>query len=199
HRTRLYVKRDGSFGRARFQIRDKKFDFVKNSAWSIAENSFRGTHELAGLKVLLMLLSNWDVKDERDLAEGPNTAIFRVTEGGTTTQFYSFFDWGSTLGQWGGLMRRDRSDCSGFALDTPKFVKGVHAGIIEWGFVGKRGEDVTSGITVEDVRWLLRYLHRITPEQIQAGLRASGATDRQTACWADSIQARIRQLEAVAR
>jgi hypothetical protein len=194
-RASRYVKPDGSFRNARFQIRDKKFDFVKNSAWSIAENPFRGTYELAGLKILLMLLSNWDVKDNRDLAEGPNTAIFNVSG----SQFYSFFDWGSTLGRWGGLMRRDRSDCSGFALDTPKFAKSSGNGAIEWGFEGKHGEDVTSGITVEDVRWLLPYLRRITQEQLQAGLTASGATARQTACWSDSIQARIRQLEAVAR
>ena len=199
HRGSQYVKSDGSFRNARFQIRDKKFDFVKDSAWSITENPFRGTHELAGLKILLMLLSNWDVKDNRDLAEGPNTAIFRVTEAGGPVQFYSFFDWGSTLGYWGGLMRRDRSDCSAYALDTLKFVKRTGNGAIEWGYSGKRDKDVTSGITVEDIRWLLQYLHRITPEEIHAGLKASGATDRQTACWSDSIQARLRQLEAVAR
>ncbi len=198
HRAREFVRPDGSFRHARFQVRDKKFEFVKDSAWSLADNPFRGTHEFAGLKILLMLLSNWDTKDERDVVEGPNTAVFRTNEGGGPVQFYSFFDWGSTLGRWGGLMRRDRSDCSGFAADTPKFVRSAHGGPIAWGYSGKH-EEVRSGITADDIRWLLQYLHRITPEEIQAGLKASGATDRQTACWSDSIQDRIRQLEAVAR
>ena len=32
--------------------------------------------ELNGLKILVMLLSNWDTKDRRDVARGSNTAIF---------------------------------------------------------------------------------------------------------------------------
>ena len=44
--------------------------------WAWHDNPFVGTHELNGLKILMMLVSNWDNKDVRDVARGSNTAIF---------------------------------------------------------------------------------------------------------------------------
>lgn len=198
-RARRYVNPNGTLQRARFQLRDpREMDFVKNGAWSLADNQFRGTHELAGLRVLIMLLSNWDAKDSREGEEAANTAIFRVP--GAQPEFeYSFFDWGSALGRWGHFMRRTRSDCSGFADDTPDFIKGVTGNSVEFGYSGKNGEDVKAGITVDDLRWLAPYLGRITDEEIRAGLTSSGATARQTTCWAESLRNRIQQVQAVAR
>ena len=96
-------------------------------------------------------------------------------------------------------MDRTRSDCSGFSLETPDFIKGVRGNVVEWGYIGKRTRDVTENITVDDLRWLAPFLERITPAEIRSGLKASGATDRQTACWAGALENRMRQIEAVAR
>lgn len=199
HRARSFVDRDGTMQRARFQLRDpKELDFVKDGAWSLADNPFRGTHEFAGLRVLLMLLSNWDAKDSREGEEEANTGIFRMP--GAQPEFeYSFFDWGSTLGRWGHLMRRTRSDCSGFADDTPDFITGVAGKTVKFGYSGKHEDDVKAGITVDDLRWLVPYLSSITDEEIRLGLTASGATPRQTTCWAESLRNRIQQVQAVAR
>jgi hypothetical protein len=201
-RVRRMVKSDGSFGPARFQLRDaKELKFLKDHAWSLKDNPFLGSSQFAGLRMVLMLLSNWDGKDSRDGQEEANTAAFQGP--GPTGQqpelLYSFFDWGSTLGRWGGLMRRTRSDCSGFVADTPHFVEGVQNGEVEFGYSGKHGEDVKAGISVEDVRWLAPYLQRIADADIRAGLKGSGATDRQTVCWAGALEDRIGQLEQVAR
>jgi hypothetical protein len=199
-RAQRMLKADGSFERARFQLRDgKELQFLKGQAWSMADNPFRGSHEFAGLRTLIMLLSNWDIKDSRDGQEEANTAVFRAGSTGHLELLYSFFDWGSTLGRWGGVMRRTRSDCSGFVLDTPALVSGVHGNIVEWGYSGKRARDVTDAITVEDLKWLAPYLERITDTEIRAGLKASGATERQTTCWAGALTDRMQQLEAVAR
>ena len=195
HRSRRVVKKDGTFARARFQLRDAKdFQFLKGRTWAWDENPFRGTHELAGLKIVMMLLSNWDAKDARDGDESNNN-VFRAPQG----LLYSVYDWGASLGRWGSVLRRDQSDCSAYFEDSAGFVRGVRRGAIEWGFTGKHGDDLKRGITVDDVRWLLPYLLRITPEQLRAGLQASGATGRQTGCWAGAIAERIRQLQAVAR
>ena len=45
-------------------------------SWAWNDNPFLGSRELQGLKILIMLLSNWDTKDRRDVARGSNTAIF---------------------------------------------------------------------------------------------------------------------------
>jgi hypothetical protein len=198
-RARHLVHPDGTFLRARFQLRDEKHEqFLKNSAWSLADNPFRGTHEYAGLRVVMMLLSNWDAKDVRDGEEESNTAVFRIP-GAQPELEYSLFDWGSTLGSWGKLMRRTRSDCSGYAADTPKLITAVRGNVVEWGYEGKHQDDVRGFITVEDLRWLAPYLARITDEQIRAGLKASGATGRQTACWAEAIGSRVREIQMVAQ
>ena len=198
-RARGFVQPDGTMQRARFQLRDpKEMDFVKDSAWSLAANPFRGTREFAGLRVVLMLLSNWDAKDSREGAEEANTAIFRLP--GAQPEFeYSFFDWGSALGRWGHLLRRTRSDCSGFARDTPDFITGVAGNTVQFGYSSKHEEDVKAGITVDDLRWIAPYLARITDQEIRAGLASSGATPRQAACWAESLRNRIQQVQAVAR
>jgi hypothetical protein len=52
---------------------------------------------------------------------------------------------------------------------------------------------------VEDVRWLLPYLSRATPDGISVALKTSGATERQAHCWAMSIENRIEQLQAIAK
>jgi hypothetical protein len=112
---------------------------------------------------------------------------------------YSFFDWGSTLGRWGNITRRTRSDCSGFSADTPHLITGINGNVVVWGYSGKHEDDIRNGITIDDLRWLAPYLSAVAAEQIRAGLKSSGATDRQTASWTDSLESRIQEVEAVAR
>ncbi len=70
------VDASGRFGDARFELDDPAVEkLFEEHSWSWTDNPFVGTRELAGLKVLLMLLSNWDNKDQRDVARGSNTAI----------------------------------------------------------------------------------------------------------------------------
>ncbi len=195
-RARHFVQPDGTFVRARFQLREPTMAFLRNHAWSLADNPFRGSRQFAGLRVVMMLLSNWDAKDVREGEEQSNTGVFRAPDG---ELLYSVFDWGSALGRWGKLMRRTRSDCSGFTADSPDLITGVRGNIVEWRYSGKNQDDVKSGITVDDLRWLAPYLERITAEEIRAGLKASGATPRQTACWAGALEYRMRAIEAVAQ
>lgn len=193
------VSRDGHFTKARFQPRGQpNFVFMPKLNWQWADNPFLGTREFAGLKILMMLLSNWDNKDAEP-KEDSNNGVFRVPYQGREQYFYGVFDWGGSLGRWGHSLRRDQSDCAGFTLDTPRFVRRTREGRIEWAYQGKHSEVMKIGITVDDIRWLLTYLHRITPDQMLTGLKASGATDRQSGCWAGSIERRIAMLEAVSR
>ena len=65
------------FTAARFELDDPavKKHFEEHS-WAWNDNPFLGSRELQGLKIVNMLLSNWDTKDRRDVARGSNTAIF---------------------------------------------------------------------------------------------------------------------------
>ena len=49
----------------------------------------------------------------------------------------------------------------------------------------------TTGISTEDIRWLLIYLGRVTDEELRAGLRASGAAESIIEIYTRSIRDRI--------
>jgi hypothetical protein len=57
--------------------------------------------------------------------------------------------------------------------------------------------DITDGITVSDVRWLLPWLSGITQDDFSVGFLASGATASDADRFARSIRNRIAQLECL--
>lgn len=195
------IQEDGAFIDACFRLNDPRVDkLFEEHSWSWTDNPFVGTPELAGLKVLLMLLSNWDNKDQRDVARGSNTAIYihRVPPRRGEAR-YLIADWGAGMGRWGTtVVTRGRWDPDAFASQTPQFVAGVQDGFVQFGYSGQRTGDAREGIRVEDVRWVCRYLGRITDDQLRAALAASGATAEEVESFASSLRARIEQLRAVA-
>jgi len=186
------LKQDGSFSNGRFQWRDPEYRFLKES-WSWTKNPFRGSSQLAGLKVLIMLVSNWDNKDSSNI--GPNTAIFQHGR----ERVYAFTDWGSGMGRWGHMTGQTDWRCDDFAAQTPEFVKGVKAGYVQFGYDGGHERDFYSDIRPRDLRWLLHYLGRLSDDQIKAGLRASGATPAEEECFAKALRARIDALRTASR
>ncbi|HEX8184964.1 MAG TPA: hypothetical protein VF747_09445 [Blastocatellia bacterium] len=199
-RAKECVAEDCTFKDARFELDEagveKLFD---EHGWSWNDNPFVGTRELNGLKIMLMLTSNWDNKDVRDVARGSNTAIFnyRLADGGVEAR-YLIIDWGASMGKWGSFVFRGKWDCAGYEAQTPEFVKGVEGGKVNWGYVGQRTEDAKEGISVEDVRWLYGYVGRMTDEQVRDGLVASGATAEEVESFSRAIRERINQLKRVA-
>jgi hypothetical protein len=145
----------------------------------------------------MMLVSNWDGKDARDAA-GSNTAVLRQRDAQPPVYLYAMTDWGASLGSWGGFFKRDRWNAAAYEHQTPKFVQGVKDGNIVWGYEGKHSEDITSGITVEDARWLLTWIGGITTGDLRVGLSASGASPAYAERLSLAIRNRIDQLQQVA-
>jgi hypothetical protein len=142
-----------------------------------------------------MLLSNWDTKDRRDVARGSNTAIFEHDTPGGREARYLITDRGGSMGSWGAsIMTRARWDAAGYVAQTPQFVAGVEEGVVKFGYAGQRTEDIATGITIDDVRWLCRRLERITDAQIHAALEASGATAEERDLFSRALRDRINQL-----
>lgn len=194
-RAKSYVKPDGSFTNARFERqRDKgvkKLD--EDQSWSWVDNPFVGSKELAGLRIMVMLASNWDNKDLRDVKRGSNTAIFQSKDEAR----YLVTDWGGSMGKWGNFLSREKWDCRGYQSQTKNFVKRSRNGIVEFGYTGQHTSDFAKDIKVSDVQWLMQYLGRITDEQIREALEASGATADEQTCFTAAIRERINQLQAV--
>ena len=194
-RAKPFLGKQGQFSYARFKIhQSKKVTRAEGMDWSWADNPFVGTHELNGLKILMMLMSNWDAKDARD-GKGSNTAVYAIPGSEGERLLYAFDDWGATLGKWGSFFSRDKWNADGYSVQTRDFARSDGGETIRWGYRGKHAKDITAGVGVEDVRWLLAYLSRVSDEELRAGLRASGAASAEIAEYADAIRRRISQLQ----
>ena len=195
-RAKKHVSSDGSFTNARFEFKEKGISKqTDKESWRWDNNPFFGTRELNGLRIMVMLTSNWDPKDKRD--DESNTAIYTKRKTGAVT--YVMSDWGATMGKWGGVLTREKWDCAGFSSQTKKFVTGRDGRFVKFGYDGKRQHDMIDDISINDVKWLLGYVGRITDAQIRAGLEASGATREEVDCFALALRERINQLRNVAR
>jgi hypothetical protein len=193
------IDTSGHFTDARFELDEagviKHFD---EHSWAWNDNPFVGTHELNGLKIVMMWLSNWDAKDVRDVARGSNTAIFEYPgRDGHREARYLIIDWGGALGRWGNVVQRGRWDCEGFAAESAAFVKGVDGGFVRFGYTGQRTSDIAAGIRVDDVRWLMNTLGGLTDAQMAAAVAASGGTPDEVTGFTRALRARLNALAAV--
>jgi hypothetical protein len=186
------IDKSGRFKAARFQLRSKEPKFLKYVTWSWEDNPFVKTPELGGLKVLMMLLSDWDNKDARDAeSRGTNTGIYQ-RDG---LLYYFVDDWGGSMGSWGKYFTRDKWNADHFLKQSPDFVT-VKNGRLDWGYVGQHSS-LLKDVTRDDVRWLLQYLGRVSDDQLRVGLTASGATLDERDKYVRALRQRIDMLKTV--
>ena len=200
-RARRCIDENGGFCDARFELDEpgvvKHFD---EHSWAWNDNPFVGTPELNGLKIMMMLVSNWDNKDVRDVARGSNTAIFEyaMNRDGLEAR-YLIIDWGAALGTWGSnVLSRGRWDFEAFSAQNDEFIAGIDGETVLWGYKGQRTADAIMGISRSDVRWLVTYLRGITDDQLASGLRASGATESEITDFTAALRGRLDRLREVA-
>jgi hypothetical protein len=176
---------NGAFRNARFQL---KSPALANPAgkWNLSDSNLKGSRELAGYKVLFVLLSNWDVKPQ-------NLSIVNVNG----DQVYALTDWGASMGRSAELTGRSKWDCARYASDSQHLIDGVDNGFVVFNYEGKQGIEIRKGIHVEDVQWLMQRLGKLTDAQIDAALRASGATPDEVACFGKAFRNRLNQLRMV--
>jgi hypothetical protein len=199
-RARTRIDDAGKFIEARFELEEPHVrKMFEEHSWAWDDNPFVGSPQLNGLKIVVMLLSNWDTKDRRDVARGSNTAIFeyRISRWRREAH-YLITDWGGSMGRWGSnIVTRGRWDPEGFEAQTPQFVTRVDGDLVRFGYSGQRTADVAQNISVADVRWLYQYLGRISDAQLRDALLASGATDEEADRFGRALRDRIAQLGRV--
>jgi hypothetical protein len=189
------VDEAGRFTAARFELDDPTITkLFEEHSWSWSDNPFVGTRELQGLKILAMLLSNWDTKDRRDVARGSNTAIFEHPFRHGREARYLITDWGGAMGRWGNAITRGRWDPAAYETQTAEFITAVEDGVVKFGYSGQRTEDIAVGITPDDVGWFVRYASRLTDRQLSDALTASGASEEERAQFLRALRERIDQL-----
>ena len=188
---RATIEGKGTFENVRFEARPE--NVKRFGEWRWDSNPFAGTRELQGLKILMALIENWDIKND-------NNRVLAVSGEGGTELHYVVSDLGATFGKTGGqggpiaLLRQvkgSRNEPEEYVSD--KFVEGVEGGRVRLHFSGKNS-DLMRDITVEDARWLAGILSRLTDEQIEDAFRAANYTPEEVRILADAVKARIAEL-----
>ncbi|MGH9958510.1 MAG: hypothetical protein ACREBC_15485 [Pyrinomonadaceae bacterium] len=186
----------------------KRESMKRGSTWSWQNNMFEDTRQLSGLKVLMILLNNFDAHP------GNNRIIYSDSPGGGREARYYVSDLGATLGRAGGLGgTRTKNDLADF-LST-KFVRTVDArdGVVEFDYdtrprgfghlsvlhpIYYRGqvnkEKAMRGIPVAHARWIGSLLAQLSDEQLRDAFRAANYEDGTREAYVRSLRERINQL-----
>ena len=178
---------------------------VEGPEWSWRDSPFEGSREMSGLKVLMILLNNFDAR------KGNNHILYADGPDGREAR-YVVTDLGATLGRAGGLGgKRVKNDLEAF-LST-RFVRGVDDGVVEFDFDTRprgfghlsvlhpkyyRGEvkkeAAMRGIPVEHAAWIGSLLSRLGDEQLRDAFRAAGYGGAVTEGYVRALRERIDQL-----
>ena len=178
----LEIQGKGTFQNVKLEARPK--DVKRDGDWPWQGNPFDGKPEFQGLKILMVLINNWDMKDD-------NNAIL-ATKGVTTSERrYIISDLGATFGKTGGVISRSRNKPSDYVKS--EFVKGVKGNVVEFNYGGKNGK-LFDNITVKDAKWLAGWLRRLSDHQIKDAFRAANYTAEEVEMLAVAVRARINTL-----
>jgi hypothetical protein len=178
------IEGKGAFKNVRFEARPEGVKRLENWMWGV--NPFFGSREYQGLKVMMVLLDNWDIKDE-------NNKILRVrdAESGSEELDYIISDLGATFGKTGGAFSRTRNEPEDYA--KAKFIKGVEKGRVKFHYSGKRG-DLFKDITVEQAHWLGELVSRLSDQQINDAFRAANYSQAEISLLAQAFKSRVTEL-----
>ena len=208
-RGRDYVVGDIVRG-ARFE--PKRDNMEPGSRWDWRDNPFENTQALSGLKVLMILLNNFDAH------AGNNRIIYVNGRHGREARYY-VSDLGATLGRAGGLGgTRTKNDLTDF-LST-KFVRGVDMrdGVVEFDYDTRpkglghlsvvqpfyyreqvNKEKAMRGIPIAHARWIGSLLAQLSDEQLRDAFRAANYSDGVRESYVSSLRERINQLTELPR
>lgn len=199
-RGQQFVGRDGDVKEVRLQ---KGPHGKKVGTWNWRHNPFKGTREFNGLRVMMALLSNWDLKDE-------NNAVYADSKTAGVA-LYEVSDLGASLGRSGDSYTNSMTKGNLAAYRRSKFISKVRANDVSFNFPThlpflyvfnlprfisySRLHWIGQHIPRDDVKWMASRLAELTPSQIRDAFRAAGYSSEQIEAYAGTVEARIAALQ----
>ncbi len=195
---------DGCFYGARLKREPGHVKKVDN--WEWRKNPFYGTREFNGLRVLMALINNWDLKTVNNLIlRRPDSRSSNAAE------IYLVSDLGSSFGtsNWirpldhakGNLLSYNQSKFIRKATDEyvdlniatrPAIINAVNLPLylqyLKMGWIGKH-------IPRTDARWMGGMLSRLSRQQIRDAFRAAGYSQFQIDGFTEIVLNRIAELK----
>ncbi len=178
----LVIQGKGTFKNVKLEARPN--DVKRDGYWLWASNPFVGKPEFQGLKIMMVLFNNWDMKDD-------NNAILAVKGDTNSERRFIISDLGATFGKTGGIISRSRNKPSDYV--KAEFVRGVKGNVVDFNYGGKMGK-AFDGITVDDAKWVASWLSRLSDEQLKDAFRSANYTPEEVDQLAAAVRSRINAL-----
>jgi hypothetical protein len=184
------IEGKGAFENVRFEARPE--NIKRLGEWKWDDNPFSGTIELQGLKIMMVLLDNWDIKDSNN-----RILVVKNEETGDTELRYIVSDLGTTFGKTGMTgLSRSRNKPADFV--KAKYIDEIKGNRVDFHFSAKRKE-LFRNITVEQAKWLGDLLGRLSDEQISDAFRAANYNAEEVQMLTDAFRSRINDLVSLRR
>jgi hypothetical protein len=195
-RGRQFVSADGVVRGVRLERRVN--GQKKSGNWSWFKNPLVRTKELNGLRIMMALINNWDLKDT-------NNVIYE--EKGEEPR-YAISDLGATFGRTGNPLFRSKSNLRDYR--GTKFIQTVKPEYVDF-FLSSRPfiltvfdipnyvrrtkmQGVVKHIPRAHAKWLGQLLGKLSTEQIRDCFRAAGYSPEEVEGYARVVQGRIADL-----
>jgi hypothetical protein len=180
---RVTIPGKGTFYNVRFEARP---DNLKRAGeWQWKKNPFVGTPELQGLKVMMALINNWDLKDSNNV----------ILKDGNELH-YAISDLGATFGHasttplfW--RFTRSRNNPTNYAKSN--FFEKVKGNRVVLHFGGKNS-GLMKDISIQDAQWIASLLSQLSDAQIRDAFRAANYTPGQINLLAGEVRERTNEL-----
>lgn len=205
HRGRRLVEPDGSMKNVRFKKAPDGEE--KIATWQWRDNPFIGSRELNGLRVLMAVMNNWDLKDV-------NNAVLRgenSESGAAVKDTYVISDLGSSFGtnNWVRPLTKAKGNLESYR--ESKFIRKVTPDHVDF-YIGLRPSLINAGdfpryvkylkmnwlgknIPRADAKWMGDLLGQLSPGQIQDAFRAAGYSPEEARGFSAVVLHRIDELK----
>lgn len=200
HRGQKLIGPGGTVQNVRLKRESK--DEKKTENWTWRDDPFANTREWNGLRTLMAVINNWDLKDE-------NNAVYRE---GTQT-IYMVSDLGASFGSAGRTWPRYRAKDNIESYRRSVFIKRIRPNTVDFAtparesfeylvnpkeYIGRvHLEYIGKNVPKPDARWLGQLLARLSDTQIRDAFRAAGYSSAETEAFSQVLKDRIRQLTSL--
>lgn len=195
HRGQNQVAPDGSLR----NVRLKREDHKKLGRWKWRDDPFTGTREWNGLRTLMAVLNNWDLKDI-------NNTVYQNGSG----QIYMVSDLGAAFGTAGANWPLSKAKGNLKSYRGSRFIRRATPATVDF-YVPARPRFlyllhprdyfrhlhvrwIGRNIPRADARWMGRLLSRLSGRQIRDAFRAAGYSPREVEGFSSVVESRIALL-----
>jgi hypothetical protein len=181
----------------------------KVGTWQWASNPFVSTREFNGLRVLMALVNNWDLKDSNNAIYQPK----RDNGSGELEQIYMVSDLGASFGTSGFTLSLDASRGNLSEYKRSKFISSHSGDYVDFAAPGRPTLIESFNLPVfvhrvdlrwigkhiprSDAKWMGQVLAQLSPDQLRDAFRAGGYSPQDANEFAAVVQSRIAELNAL--